>query len=275
MTLSIISVYNDKKSLKENLLPSLKKQTLRFELILIDNRNNRRFNSAASALNWAAKKAQGKYLLFVHQDIILPDKNWLRKAEKILNKLPKLGIAGIAGINKKSLATGYIDDGGQPWGRPFKKPQRTQTLDECLIIIPRKVFKKLQFDEKNFDHWHCYAVDYSLAVTYRGFKAYAIPLFAKHMCRRMNLTDLLIHQEKVLKKHYPKYKYICTTCGFLTPSTIAFRKRIGSNIITDIYVSFVRNYWLAIIENPNDFMAIKLLKRAAKVIFKKLKLHYD
>jgi len=80
MTFSIISVYNDQKSLKENLLPSLKKQSLKFELILIDNRHNKYFSSAASALNSAAKKARGKYFVFIHQDIIFPEKNLLKKA---------------------------------------------------------------------------------------------------------------------------------------------------------------------------------------------------
>lgn len=275
MNFSIISVYNDKKSLRDNLLPSLKKQTRNFEQILIDNRNNKQFNSAASALNSAAKKARGKYLLFIHQDIILDDIDWLKKAEVILNQLPDLGIAGVAGLSKKLIAVGYIDDAGLTWGKPFKKPQLAQTLDECLFIIPRKVFKKIQFDENNFDHWHCYAVDYSLVVADKGLKVYTLPLKTRHMSRRINMVDLSKYQARVYKKHQSKYKYVATTCGILTPSTIFMRKKLSYNPIANTYEKLVRNFWTAKIENPHDFIFVSLLKRTGKVLSNKINKNYD
>ena len=67
-TLSVICVYNNKQILESFLLESLKKQNINYELILINNVNNE-FTSAAKALNYAATKATGDYLLFVHQDI--------------------------------------------------------------------------------------------------------------------------------------------------------------------------------------------------------------
>ncbi|GAG29809.1 unnamed protein product, partial [marine sediment metagenome] len=55
-----------------------------------------------------------------------------------------------------------------PRAVPLQKPEKVQTVDECLIIIPRPVFDILPFDEKVCDDWHLYAVDYSLGVARLG-----------------------------------------------------------------------------------------------------------
>ena len=65
---SIICVYNNKKILDEMLLRSLSTQTKEFELILLDNYQNK-FKSATEALNFGGKLAKNDYLMFVHQDI--------------------------------------------------------------------------------------------------------------------------------------------------------------------------------------------------------------
>lgn len=123
MIFSIICTYSDKESLDKNLLRSLRKQDDNYQLILVDNRHNKSFNSAASALNWAAQKAKGEYLIFVHQDIVLVGHDWLKKAMEIITNLPKLGIAGVAGRNSNNERVGYLDDGGKPWASPSINPK--------------------------------------------------------------------------------------------------------------------------------------------------------
>ena len=233
--ISVICVYNDKKNFENQLLKSLKKQTVPYELIALDNSQNKLFSSAAAALNYAAKKAKNKYLLFIHQDIILPDKNWLKKAEEILNSLPDVGIAGAAGVDFQNKGVGHIDDGGGSWGRPFKKPQIAQTLDECLLIIPKKVFARLKFDQKNFDSWHCYGVDYCLGVQLLNLKVYTIPLFVYHNTLRTNIQNLLKYQSRVFEKHRRNNKFICTTCGFLSPSTLFLKSHFPKSQLVDLY----------------------------------------
>ena len=63
--ISVICVYNNKKILDNCLLKSIKNQTTKVELILLDNREGR-FKSAAEALNFGGEQANGKYLMFVH-----------------------------------------------------------------------------------------------------------------------------------------------------------------------------------------------------------------
>lgn len=54
--ISIVCVYNNQDILNDWLLKSLKNQTIKFELIKIDNTRNT-FKSAEEALNYGGKKA--------------------------------------------------------------------------------------------------------------------------------------------------------------------------------------------------------------------------
>lgn len=213
---SIVVVYNDKRALNEILLPSVKSQTAKCELILMDNTKGQ-FKSAAEALNYRGKQANGRYIMFVHQDVELGSDLWLDNTERILDSIPKLGIAGVAGISEKGgnlieKRRGYISDCGMVWGEP-QKPEEVQTLDECLLIVPKSVFSKLQFDEKTFDGWHLYGVDYCLSVKQMGLKTYVIPAFIYHRSLRLNVENLLRYQKRLYNKQKKNYKKIYTTTG--------------------------------------------------------------
>ena len=67
--ISIVCVYNNKEILNKYLIKSLESQTEDYELILLDNTQNK-FNSAAKALNNGGRKAKGDYIMFVHQDVV-------------------------------------------------------------------------------------------------------------------------------------------------------------------------------------------------------------
>ena len=147
--MSIICVYNNENILEEYLIKSLNRQTEKYELILIDNRENK-FKSAASALNFGAKKAHGEYLVFAHQDIYFSDENWIKNTTKQLKNLNNTGIVGVAGKTIDSLVRSNIKQGLNPVDvSPFKiaKAEKASTLDECLFIIPKTVFDKYNLNE--------------------------------------------------------------------------------------------------------------------------------
>ncbi len=112
-------------------------------------------------------------------------------------------------------------------GIQIKNPTKVQTLDECLVIIPRRVFNRFQFDEKICDNWHLYGVDYCLSIKKKGFDIYVIPISMYH--RSTGILEKNYWQvvqslgplsegyyqtlKKLLKKHKNSYKYIYTTCG--------------------------------------------------------------
>ena len=214
--ISIVCVYNNKEILDNYLLKSLKNQTVDYELIVLNNIKGQ-FKSAAEALNHGGKKAKGKYIMFVHQDVDLCSNTWLEKIEKVLDELPNLGIAGVAGKKDEKGVMTVIKHGNPPkhaGSITIKKPEQVQTLDECLVLIPKSVFDMLQFDEEVCDGWHLYAVDYCLSIKKRGFNVYVIPMFVYHRSPGYSFSEeYYLTLEKVLKKHKKHYKRIYTTMG--------------------------------------------------------------
>lgn len=216
--ISIVCVYNNKEILDNFLLKSLKTQSVDYELILIANTNGK-FKSAAQALNEGAEKANGDYIMFVHQDIDLKSNEWLKDTEYILGSLDNFGICGVAGISPwdEDEIISNIQQGNPPQNiskKRIKTPQKVQTADECLFIIPRSVFKILKFDQEVCSDWHLYAVDYSLSIKYRGFKVFVLPSDIYHSSPGNSMSEqYYLTLKKVLKKHKNHYKVVFTTMG--------------------------------------------------------------
>ncbi len=216
--ISIICVYNDKKVFNRYLQASLKRQTEDYELVALNNSQNQ-FSSAAQALNAGAAQtiASSKYLMFVHQDIDLRDSEWLAKAEKILDAIPTLGIAGAAGTPKQNgVLLTNITHGPKksvPGKYTLQTPIPVHTLDECLVIIPRAVFEKAQFDEQTCDAWHAYVVDYCLEMHQLSLGVFVLPLNLHHGSLGSRNRSYYQALKKVLLKHRSFYSIIYTTCG--------------------------------------------------------------
>ena len=264
--ISIVCVYNNEDILRGWLLKSLTNQTVEFELIKVDNARNT-FKSAAEALNYGGKKAKGKYVMFVHQDVDLSSNSCLEDVEKILESISNLGVAGPTGVveRKRALSLdwirargrGVIKHGEPPeipgCFRPIQNPERVQTLDECLIIIPRSAFKVLTFDGGVCNDWHLYAVDYCLSVRELGFDVYAIPMFIYHRstgvsaktCSQAILSLGLYPKEyyqtlgDVLKKHKSYFKNIYTNCGNWSafyPLTLQRIRQVIKKLLIDLLI---------------------------------------
>jgi hypothetical protein len=271
--ISVICVYNDSNILHTCLLNSLSEQETSCETIIIDNTQNR-FKSAAAALNWGATRASGEYMMFAHQDVAFSSKAFFDGLEALLDSLSRLGVAGIAGISERrgpflqrlhnkinhrpqQRFRNVITQGPQrdSWGAPITAPEHVQTLDECLVIIPKKVWQVMQFDEAVCDGWHLYAADYCLSIAAQGFGVYVIPKSVHHQSRGFTergalgvITALGLHPEeyyrilrKVLKKHEGNYKWIHTSCGSwntayplsLQRANLAFKHVVLSLIFRD------------------------------------------
>lgn len=228
--ISIVWVYNNKATLEGCLLKSLQLQTLDYQLSLVDNTEGR-FGSASKALNFGAANANGKYLMFVHQDVDLCSTSQLLNTEKLLDSISGLGIAGVAGRKDKGgLLITAIRHGDPPVRASrthIENPTLVQTLDECLVIVPRPVFHKLQFAEETCDDWHLYGVDYCLSSTALALGVYTIPMYAYHRStgsRDGNPFRIILNTgslpegyyctlRKLLVKHRHRYRVIHTTTG--------------------------------------------------------------
>jgi hypothetical protein len=239
--ISIISVINNDVIAKEFLLSGLSRQNIRYDLILLDNKDSY-YRSAAQALNEGSVKAKGDYLMFIHQDVLLPCRNWLKEAENSLSTISNLGIAGVAGMLQPSFisdfevlarfhllekmnlskvwyyryARGNVFQGREkkPWlVKCTSEVISTKTLDELLLIIPAKVFADLKFDETACDDWHLYGVDYSLSASKKGRDVCVLPYSVVHLARPRNL-DIGYFKTlvKIIEKHNTE-KIINTTLG--------------------------------------------------------------
>jgi len=247
---SIVSIYNNIDILNRFLIKSLQVQSVEYELILMDNRDGQ-FKSAAEGLNAGARRATGKYIIFVHQDVEFSQPDWLEQAEKLLDELPDLGVAGVAGIseagrNLKERGRNIIrhTEDKRVWelANPIEKPEVIQTLDCCLLIVPGAVFNQLQFDEVTCNNWHLYGEDYCLSCTSLGLKAYVIPMSIYHysggnfftsnrvkiLLRLGPLTgDFYEALKPFISKHKKSYRYIYTCNGEWNTFQPVLRQRIS------------------------------------------------
>ncbi|MHC4183287.1 MAG: glycosyltransferase [Planctomycetota bacterium] len=234
--ISIVCAYNNATLLNDYLLMSLSKQTVNHELITV-NTFQHGFQSAAEALNFGGNQATGEYIIFVHQDVKIVSATWLEDAENILNKIPNLGVAGVVGCTEKGSSiherTRNIilhGDDMEKIGSPIKSPEKVQTLDELLLIVPKKIFEKHQFDEKTCNNWHLYGTDYCLVMATIGKEICVIPLFVVHKSKGAvtrksvfslsYLYNLGLNREyyhslnRVLEKHKNNFTWIYTTTGW-------------------------------------------------------------
>jgi glycosyltransferase involved in cell wall biosynthesis len=216
--ISIVSVYDDAQTLKDYLFRGLERQTVGYEIITVDNRDNR-YKSAAQALNYGAREANGRYIAFLHQDIEIISPSFLYDVERILDRLPDLGVLGGAGMSKNGRdygerARGFKMDRGLQRAGDLREPEEVQTLDEAILIVPNSVFRKIQFDEKTFDGWHCYGADYCLSVGQLGLRSYAITMPLRHRSRGTNTQNMFRFQKRLYNKHRKNYRDIyLTTSG--------------------------------------------------------------
>lgn len=215
--ISVVCVYNDREILERSLLKSLAYQECEYELILIDNCQNQ-FKSAAEALNTGGMQAEGEYIMFAHQDVDLCSSRLICELEECLDSLPKLGLAGVAGMpfNRASVITNirHGDPPKEVSPTPLKRPTRVQTVDECLFIIPKARFRQLQFDSEVTPGWHLYAADYSLSISARGFDVYVLPFTIYHQSIGYSFSREYYHTVGLLlEKHGSHHKQIHTTMG--------------------------------------------------------------
>jgi GT2 family glycosyltransferase len=212
---SIICVYNNRRKLNDYLIRSLNHQTFPFEFLAIDNTQGEAI-SAARVLNKTAGKARYDYLMFVHQDVALDSKEWLANVRRDLDSLYRLGAAGVAGKSQNGLAAS-VSHGNPPFfvgPEKLNSPVQVQTLDGCLMIVPRKIFERLSFDETTLEGWYLYVVDYCLDLTRLGYRIYVLPHQIYH--ESTGPSDSSVYRKtlnKILEKHRSHTRMIYTTVG--------------------------------------------------------------
>ena len=133
--------------------------------------------SAADSHNAGLAQAKHPLVVFLHQDVWLPEgwpellyKRWA-EAEK---KFGKIGAAGIYGIGEQPA--GHLRDGAKILREPVPLPAKVRSLDECLLILPRDT--ALRFDPTL--GWHFYGTDIALQAAEAGENVIVLDAFMHH-----------------------------------------------------------------------------------------------
>lgn len=179
--LSVIIVYNDLQKFEEA-KHWLDQQTISdsIQLIALDNRE-KRFSSAAKALNYGAEISEGDFLVFMHQDVYLWDLTAMDTYRTYLMNHPDT-IIGVAGRSSLKILTDIYEtkEKIQRSVRANGQLYEVDALDECLFAMTRQTWARLRFDEVCCDHWHGYALDICTANKLSGYQNMMVPLKICH-----------------------------------------------------------------------------------------------
>lgn len=139
------------------------------------------FKSASQAYNDAIDRARNDFIVFVHQDVILPER-WLDQLESSLDYLeendPQWGVLGCYGETRSQGGRGYVYSSGLGIiGQASEHPMPVQTLDEIVLVLRKS--SGLRFDG-NLPHFHLYGTDICLRAEQLGRKNYALSAFCIH-----------------------------------------------------------------------------------------------
>ncbi len=220
MTNSIVSIvccYTNEEKLKY-LTDSLDEQTQPTERILIDNSTGR-FSSAAAALNYGAAKCTGDLILFCHQDVRFKHPNSLSDLVKRCAILSRGDVGGVAGAKCGRTFT-MITHGEreEPYstGSMFNGDfVSVETVDECMIIMPKSTWEEHHFDEEVCDGWHFYAVEQCLYALLGDKKVYTFLADVNHLSSRGTVSDAYYRALRRLMSAYSdQIPYVSTSVGY-------------------------------------------------------------
>ncbi|WP_113654012.1 glycosyltransferase [Pedobacter namyangjuensis] len=153
-----------------------------FEIIKIENQNQM---GICAAYNLGATKAIYEYVCFCHEDILFHTQNWGKLLVDLFDKDKNIGLIGLAGSSYKPLipsgwsfpaspliSMNVIQNDPNLISLPAHQqkinknhpPTPAATIDGCFMATKTSLWKNNQFDEKTFDNYHCYDLDFSLSI---------------------------------------------------------------------------------------------------------------
>ncbi len=186
---SFVVAVNDWAELEANLLASPVARSPRHQWVLVDNRDNRFYDSISRLYYEAAEEASHDLVFFMHQDLYLPA-GWEDRVARRLKELeeidPAWGVLGGVGAIKALENTGapkvlkghWCDPHG--YQRCGALPAEVESLDEQWLGVRRS--RGVSFDP-DLPGFHCYGIDLSLIAREAGLKSYAIDAFVWHKFR--------------------------------------------------------------------------------------------
>lgn len=195
------------------------------------------FRSAATAYNDAMDRSSNDLIVFLHQDMILPD-SWpehLRSALEWLDAFdPNWGVLGCGGVDRKGQLWGHVYTSGEGILGRESHPILVQTLDEIVLILRKS--SGLRFDER-LPHFHFYGTDICLRAEQMGMKCYAISAFCIHNTHQSLVLPREFYEScRHIRRTWKQQLPIQTTCITIT----RFGFPIYIRRLRELYLTHVR-----------------------------------
>jgi len=139
--------------------------------------------SAGAAFNREMiQQQQVRWLVWVHQDVFLPD-GWdarfitaIAEAECCFPRLAVVGIYGVAGVGSQARRAGHVLDRGTLLQEPACLPCLVDSIDELLFAV--RTDSGLRLDPAlGFDF---YGTDLALQAQERGFQVAVVDAYCEH-----------------------------------------------------------------------------------------------
>lgn len=210
MELTFVVAANDHATLRDNLLASPCLRTGSHHKLVVQEG----FRSAAAAYNAALDSSVGETVVFVHQDVFLPEL-WVSQLEASLKLLdttdPRWGVLGCWGVTEAGVGKGYVYTPGEGIvGHQFCTPEPVQTLDELVLVIRKS--SGIRFSA-NLPGFHLYGTDICMSAAANGLRSYAISAFCIHNARQyLFLPNDFYVSYKHMKRLWKPYLPINTSC---------------------------------------------------------------
>lgn len=208
---TFVVAVNNVEILEKNLYLSPCLQSNHKHQVLI----KKNYLSASLAYNSAIDEATNEIIIFIHQDIYLPE-TWCSDLSRSLSYFEERqinwGVLGCFGSKKDAdggLGRVYTTGLGLH-GTKVKEPVPVETLDE-IILITRKS-SGLRFDPY-FPHFHLYGTDICLSAKDKGMTNFAFQGFCIHNTNQLlSLPKEFYDCYFYIKKKWAKFLPIYASC---------------------------------------------------------------
>jgi GT2 family glycosyltransferase len=173
--------------------------------------------SLCEGYNRGIDRSRGEILIFSHDDIEILSQDFAKKLTNYLFKYDVIGVAGTSNLvhgNWTSAGSAYIH--GQVahlipgstdyliaiYGARTRVAENIHALDGLFFAVNRRVTEKVRFDERTFDDFHFYDLDFTFSAYLKGFKlAVCNDVIILHHSRGTFDKIWEHYRDKFLEKH--------------------------------------------------------------------------
>lgn len=251
--IDIICCSNNIEVLNSMLLPGLELQVnVKTNIHIIDPKREG-FSSTAESYNSCIEQISAPYVIFVHQDLKLLEKDTLYNMAQYLDACQNdlIGLCGACSKpNKVVYGNVYHGILNENMGQPIAEPAEVETLDEIFLMLKSDVLKQIRFDDKTLSGWHFYVVDFCMQAHQKGMRCVVWPQKSQHknileMPRYVYAIgiypkEFFFYLKKLRDKYKNAYDHIVSPCCYCKTSFFAFAKYYYFSIFKRIVKSFFR-----------------------------------